>query len=110
MEGDGRGQGSLSLGIALWTLMLGNMLDAMLTVVSVGGGLAQELNPTWASLVGSSPALFIVLKASWVGGLCVPLIAAARRGFAITTPGVWSAAIAYLCLNAYHVTMLALVS
>ena len=57
-------------GLLIGLVLLMNLIDATLTIMVVGAGIAVESNPLLAGLLEAGPVYFIMLKAVLVGGGC----------------------------------------
>lgn len=56
------------LGWVVKALLVLNLLDAILTLIWIGTGAAEEANPLLAELVVHHPILFVMAKLGLVGG------------------------------------------
>ena len=87
-------------GIVQVVLVL-NLIDAVLTVLWVGAGLAREANPLLGDLVAERPAVFTAAKLGLVGFGSLLLWRLRRRPLAVV--GIFAAFIAYYAVLLHHV-------
>ena len=80
-----------------------NLLDAIFTSVWVSMGIASEVNPLMAFLLGLGSSFFILAKISLVS-LCVLLLWRLKR-FKISKFFIFPVFIAYLCAMVIHTSI-----
>lgn len=82
------------------TVLVLNLIDAVLTLLWVNAGLAREANPLLAELVHEHPVIFTVGKIGLVGGGSLLLWRARNRPLAIV--GIFLAFLVYYAILLLH--------
>jgi hypothetical protein len=86
--------------LCAWVVVV-NLLDAILTMVWVGSGVATEANPILAPLL-VWPALFVCVKVALVSLGVWILRAASVRGYGVATMALGIIAVSSFLLMVYH--------
>lgn len=87
-------------GIVKCVLVL-NLLDAVFTLLWVGGGLAREANPFIAELVDENPVGFVVMKTALVAGGSWLLWERREHPYAVI--GIFAGFVAYYAVLVHHI-------
>jgi len=91
--------------LALMWVALMNAGDSFFTLIHLQNG-GTEVNPVAAMLLETGRTGFVVLKSTVIGtALCVLCI---HKNFSLARMGIWTAAVAYTLLFAYHLLLFVL--
>lgn len=87
-------------------LLLLSAVDGVLTLVSVGLGMAYEANPVMGVLYSAHPLVFYVVKQALVYCSCLLLLSAARRSPRATAMALVSCCMLYSAVVGWHMHVL----
>ncbi|MEZ4362166.1 MAG: DUF5658 family protein [Kofleriaceae bacterium] len=90
------------LGVVAAAVVIGNLLDAVFTLIYTHVGLAEEANPLLRAVLADSPVRFMLVKLGLVSMGVALLWRLRRRRSAVA--GLVTAGAAYVWLVVYHLS------
>ena len=93
--------GSRLLLAILWVALM-NSADSFFTIVHLQNG-GQEANPVAGVLLLTGRVSFVLLKSAVISLALIVLCV--HKNFHLARLGLWTAAVAYTCLLAYHIVL-----
>jgi hypothetical protein len=88
------------------TLFLLSTVDGLLTITSIGLGLAHEANPVMALLYHAHPLVFFCGKQALMYGCCLMLLKGATKRPSAVMGATIGACVVYTLVFAWHMVIL----